>query len=221
MSSTTNPDEGKGRTPAGDRTTPPTGRPAEETVVPVTEDRRAVVAREKEAFGGIKVGAAFFGWLTATGTAVILTALVAGTGAALGLTTQDLPKSTDTANVQTVGLTGGIILLVVIFIAYYCGGYVAGRMSRFNGLRQGVAVWLWAIVIAIVVAILGVLAGQNYDVLARLNGFPRIPVNEGTLTTAGIVTAVGVVVVSLIGAILGGLGGMRFHRKVDRAGLGR
>jgi hypothetical protein len=55
--------------------------------------------------------------------------------------------------------------------------------------------------------------------LARLNGFPRIPLNEGSLTTAGVLTAVGVALVSLIGAILGGLSGMRFHRRVDRVGL--
>jgi hypothetical protein len=45
--------------------------------------------------------------------------------------------------------------------------------------------------------------------------------NEGTLTTGGIIVAVGVVVVSLVGALLGGLAGMRYHRRVDRAGLGR
>ena len=35
---------------------------------PGTADRHTVVAREKDAYGGIKVGSAFFGWLTATGT---------------------------------------------------------------------------------------------------------------------------------------------------------
>jgi ABC-type dipeptide/oligopeptide/nickel transport system permease component len=32
---------------------------------------------------------------------------------------------------------------------------------------------------------------------------------------------VGVLVVTLVGAILGGLAGMRYHRKIDRVGLGR
>jgi hypothetical protein len=82
-------------------------------------------------------------------------------------------------------------------------------------------VWLWAIIIAVVVAVLGFVAGTQFDVLARLGGFPRLPINEGTLTTGGIVAAVAVVVVSLIGAILGGLAGMRFHRRVDKVGLGQ
>jgi len=187
-------------------------------------DRRAVVARQKDAFGGVKVGSAFFGWLTATGTAVLLTALVAAAGTAVGVATgtdagQAATEATQKAT--TVGLAGGIVLLVILFVAYYCGGYVAGRMARFNGAKQGVAVWLWAVVIAILVAILGAVAGSKYNVLGQLNSFPRIPVNEGTLSTGGIIALVAVAVASLVGAILGGLAGMRFHRRVDKAGLGR
>ena len=48
-------------------------------------DRREVVGRQKDAFGGMKFGSCFFGWLTASGTAVLLAALVTGVGAALGL----------------------------------------------------------------------------------------------------------------------------------------
>ena len=186
--------------------------------------RQEVLEREKEEFGGVKIGSAFFGWLTATGTAVILTALVAATGAAIGLgITGDADEAADqgVANADTVGIAGAIALLVVIFVAYYCGGYVAGRMARFNGMKQGVFVWLWAVVIAIVVAIITAIAGSQYNVLGNLNSFPRIPIDEGDLTTASVITAIAVAVISLIGAILGGLGGMRFHRKVDRAGLGR
>jgi hypothetical protein len=186
--------------------------------------RQNVVAREKEEFGGFKFGSAFFGWLTATGTVVILTALVAGAGAALGLgtetSTDDLTDAAK-ANAETIGIVGAVAVLVILLIAYYCGGYVAGRMSRFSGAKQGVAVWLWAVVIAIVVAIIGALAGGQFNVLSNLDTFPRIPINEGDLTAVGIITAVLAVVVSLVGAVLGGLAGMRFHRKVDRAGLGK
>ena len=57
------------------------------------------------------------------------------------------------------GLVGGIVLLVILFVAYYCGGYVAGRMARFHGARQGFAVWVWALVIAIVVHRWGLAVG--------------------------------------------------------------
>ena len=181
-------------------------------VMPI--DTRAVVQRQREQFGGMKIGCCFFGWLAATGMAVLLTALLAATGAALGLT-RAIDVGQATANPNAVGLVGGIVLLVVVFVAYFCGGYVAGRMARFHGARQGVGVWLWAVIIAVVIAILGLIAGTQFDVLARLNGFPRIPLNEGTLTTGGILTAIGVAVVSLAGATVGGLSGMRFHRRVD------
>ncbi len=186
-------------------------------------DRRSVVQREKEQYGGIKWGSAFFGWLTATGTAVILTALLSGAGAAVGVATDTSATEAAgqaTRQADTVGLIGGIALLVVLLIAYYCGGYVAGRMSRFNGVKQGIAVWLWAVIVAVVVAVIGALLGSEFDVLSRLNGFPRLPVNEGTLTAGGLIAIIAAVATALIGAILGGLAGMRFHRKVDKAGLG-
>ena len=186
-------------------------------------DRHAVVGREKERYGGIKWGSAFFGWLTATGTAVILTALLAATGAAIGVATDTDPGDAAgqaTQQPDTMGWAGGVALLVILLLAYYCGGYVAGRMARFNGVKQGIAVWVWAIVIAVVVAVVAALLGNKYDVLGRLNGFPRIPVGEGDVTTAGIIAIIAAAVVALVGAILGGLAGMRFHRKVDKAGLG-
>ena len=184
-------------------------------------DRREVVSRQKDAFGGMKFGSCFFGWLTASGTAVLLAALVTGIGAALGLT-RDVDVTNPTpAQTESISFVGGIVLLAIIFVAYLAGGYVAGRMARFNGLKQGLGVWLWAVILAILVAVAGWLAGAQFDVFAQVNSFPRIPVNEGTLTTEGIIVAIGVVAASLVGALLGGLAGMRYHRRVDRAGLGR
>ena len=120
---------------------------------------------------------------------------------------------------QTVGMLGIIVLAAIVLVSYYCGGYVAGRMARFHGARQGVAVWLWALVISAVVALLGWIGGSQYNVLAQVNSFPRIPVNEGTLSAAGIIALVVVAAVALLGAVLGGLAGMRFHRRVDKAGI--
>lgn len=186
--------------------------------------RQDVLAKEKAQFGGMKFGVAFFGWLTATGATVLLTALVAGAGAAVGLgAASDTAQAGDAAaqNAETVGLIGAIALAVVVLIAYYCGGYVAGRMARFDGIKQGVAVWLWALIIAVVLAIVGAIAGSQFNVLADLNSFPRIPINEGDLALGSIITALVIAFVSLGGAILGGMAGMRFHRKVDKAGLSR
>jgi len=186
--------------------------------------REEVVARQKEKFGGMKFGTAFFGWLAASGAAVLLTALVAAAGAAVGLGSETDPQqSLDAAaeNASTIGIIGAIALVAVVFVAYFCGGYVAGRMARFSGAMQGLAVWLWALIIAIVLAIVGLVAGSQFNVLANLNSFPRIPVNEGDVALGSIITAILVALVSLGGAVLGGMTGMRYHRRVDKAGLGR
>jgi hypothetical protein len=201
---------------------PPDTAPATTTgETAVVPDRREVVGREKDVFGGMKFGSCFFGWLTASGTAVLLAAIVTGVGAALGLSRDVETVGASPIQTESVGFVGGIILLAIIFVSYLAGGYVAGRMARFNGLKQGLGVWLWAVIIAILVAVAGVLAGARFDILAQLNSFPRLPLNEGTLTTGGIIVALGVVAASLIGALLGGLAGMRYHRRVDRAGLGQ
>src|SRR3712207_6852807 len=57
-----------------------------------------------------------------------------------------------------------------------------------------------------------------YNVLSQLD-LPRIPIDEGTATTAGISALVAVLVVTLVAAILGGLLGARYHRKVDKVGF--
>ena len=47
------------------------------------------------------------------------------------------------------GIGGGIAVLVVLFLAYLAGGYVAGRMSRFDGARQGLAVWVIGLLVVL------------------------------------------------------------------------
>jgi hypothetical protein len=179
---------------------------------------RDAVDAQHERFGGIKWGAAFFGWLSANGLAVLLIAILSAAGVAIGLT-QGVPSAGEaTDNAGGIGIGGGIALLVILFLAYLAGGYVAGRMSRFDGVRQGVAVWLIGLLVVVVLAVVGVVFGSEYNVLSQLD-LPRIPVDEGTATTAGIIALVAVLVVTLIGAVLGGKLGERFHRKVDRAGF--
>ena len=176
-------------------------------------DQDSVRAREKEAFGGIKVGSAFFGWLTTIGATILLVAIVSAVAAGIGIDT-----SVSSQDLRGVGIGVAVALLVILFVAYFVGGYVAGRMARFNGARQGFAVWLWAVVIAIILTIAGVIAGQQTDITSQVN-LPSLPVNSDDLTAGGLIGLAMVLVVTLIGAILGGLTGMRFHRRVDRAGF--
>jgi hypothetical protein len=179
---------------------------------------RDAVTAQRDRFGGIQWGAAFFGWLSANGLAVILIALLSAAGVALGLAQGVNTADEATEQAETLGLGGGIAILVVLFLAYLAGGYVAGRMARFDGARQGLATWLIGLIVVLALAAVGVLLGAQYNVLSQLN-LPRIPIEEGTATTAGVITLVAILVVTLLGAVIGGKLGERFHRKVDRAGF--
>jgi hypothetical protein len=196
-------------------------RPAPAVIAP---DRDTVLARERDRFGGMKLGSAFFGWLTATGLAVLLLAILTAAGVAFGVSStaavnnavQQAQHGTGTA--KTVGLIGAIVLLVILFLSYYCGGYVAARMARFNGVRQGFAVWLWAIITSAVFAALVAVAGSTYNILAGLN-LPRIPVKEGAVTTVGLIAVGAAILAALLGALLGGAVGTRYHRRIDAVGF--
>ncbi len=183
-----------------------------------TPDTMSTVrARQREEFGGINWGAAFFGWLVAVGVAVLLTGILAAAGAAIGLT-QPSTASQAQSDPETLTLVGAIALLVVLALAYYCGGYVAGRMSRFDGARQGIGSWMIGLLVTIAVAVLAVIAGDKYNVVQQAN-LPRLPVGQQTLTTGGAIATAVILLGTLLFAALGGIAGARYHRKVDRAGF--
>jgi amino acid transporter len=181
-----------------------------------SEHMRAARARQRAEYGGINWGAAFFGWLVAVGLGAILLGLVAGAGAAIGLT--QLSGTDAQNNAKTIGLGGGIALLIVLMIAYYAGGYVAGRMSRFDGARQGAGAWFVGLLITIALGVLAAVLGDKYNVLSQLN-LPRIPIGSETLTTGGIIATLVVLVGSLLAAVAGGKVGERYHRRIDRVAV--
>ena len=101
-----------------------------------TEERTRLAAsalhrREEQAYGGtIQWEAAFFGWLAAIGLSALLVAVVVGAGLAVGITELDGSASEKT---DALTLGGGIVIVAIVALAYLCGGYVAGRMARFDG----------------------------------------------------------------------------------------
>jgi hypothetical protein len=187
-----------------------TGRTAGDAIV---MDRDARL-RQRDEYGGFNWGAAFFGWLVAIGMGVLLTAIVAAAGTAIGLN-----SGASAGDADTIGIVGGALLIAVAVIAYYCGGYVAGRMSRFDGARQGFGVWAFGLLMTLLIAAAGAIFGDQYNVFEELN-LPRIPVSLSDLTTGGVIALVAITLGSLLAAIAGGKVGERYHRKVDRAALG-
>ena len=176
----------------------------------------ALHRRERQAFGGrIQWEAAFFGWLAAIGLAAILVAMLVGGGVAVGLT--DIKDSAgEQADRLTLG--GGVLLVAILAISYLAGGYVAGRMARFDGWRQGLGVWILALAMTLALGATAWIAGGDVNPLESLE-LPRIPVEEkGSLTSGGIIAMIAAAVVTLAAAIGGGVAGERFHRAVDDAG---
>lgn len=169
--------------------------------------------RELNRFRGLNLGAAFFGWLVCIGSAVLLAAVVSAAGAALALT-QDAVANT--SNVTTLTTAGAILLGIILLLAYYAGGYVAGRLSRFSGAVQGFGVWVIGLVVTVLLAVAGAIAGSKYNVLAQLR-LPSIPVNGQSFATGGAIALAALAILTLVAAVIGGTMGLRYHHRVDRA----
>lgn len=164
-------------------------------------------------YRGFKRGAAFFGWLIAIGLIVLLTGIIGAIAAAVNYAlTIDWTAAQQDAG--TVGLVSGVVLVMMMAIAYYSGGYVAGRLARFDGARQGLGVWAIGFLVTLVVAGVGALAGSQYNVLDRID-VPTVPLSHETLTTGGLMLAAAVVVVTLLAAVIGGKAGQRYHHRID------
>ena len=181
----------------------------EPTAAEVRAENRTIAHRR---FGGTNAGAAFFGWLVAMAMTVLLAGIASAIAAAIGeevnLTQADVEQ--DTAN---AGLIAAIIVIAIFAIAYYAGGYVAGRMSRFDGGRQGLAVWIVGLLVTILAVVIGLVFGEQYNVLDR--GTPPDINAPNDAGSGAIIAGVVLLVVTALTAMAGGKAGRHYHAKVD------
>jgi hypothetical protein len=114
-----------------------------------------------------------------------------------------------------LGTGSAIAAAVDLLLAYLFGGYVAGPMARRAGLLNGLAVFLLAIVL---IAAVGALVASQADAdTIRTNlrslGIPTSGTEWGDVgTLAGIASLAAM----LVGALLGGVLGERWHSKLTR-----
>ncbi|GAA4265608.1 TIGR04086 family membrane protein [Frondihabitans peucedani] len=187
--------------------------------------RDEMAFRQKQEFAGINFGSAFFGWLAAVGLAGLLYLIAGGIAVAAGLAqpsvltgsasrVESLGSAFDT---RTLQITALVVFLVILFLSYFVGGFVASRMARFSGLKQGLAVWLWGLVMSIIAAVVGVVIGsQAVSQVSNMGAGLKL---ESFITVDALIAEGLIVVLSLGGALLGGLAGLRYHRRIDRFGL--
>lgn len=165
-------------------------------------------------YRGFKLGAAFFGWLIAISMSVLLMAAVSG--AALG-TAEVLDYTTSDAKAQpgAASLTAAGVTIFMLTLAFYIGGYVAGRLARFDGGRQGFGVWMIAVLIAVLAGGAGWVLDNQYGLVDEIN-WPNVALADNTLLLGSIAAAATLLILTLLAAILGGKSGRRYHDRIDQ-----
>jgi hypothetical protein len=146
------------------------------------------------------------GTLVAFGFVTVVTALFGAVGSQLGLHADGM--STD--DWREAGMGAAAVTILVLGAAFAFGGYTAGRMARRAGMRQGLGVFVLAVavmgLIALVAAIWGDL-GEVTDELADRG----VPTALDTWDDIGLIAAIAAAMAMLIGSILGGIRGDRWH----------
>lgn len=165
-------------------------------------------------YRGFKLGAAFFGWLIAISMSVLLMAAVAA--AALG-TAEILDYTTSDAKAQpgAASLTAAGVSIFMLTLAFYIGGYVAGRLARFDGGRQGFGVWMIAVLVGLLAGGAGWVLDSQYGLVDDIN-WPNVTLADNTLLLGSIAAAATLLILTLLAAILGGKSGRRYHDRIDQ-----
>jgi MFS family permease len=174
-----------------------------------TADPYAGISAARDRFGGIDIPASLVGMLTALSTTLILAGLI---GAALGAVDYQSGLEGDAEDIALWSMIGGV---AVLFVAYFIGGWAAGRMARYDGARNGFATGVWTLVFGAILAGLGAWIGSDYDVFRNVE-LPQW-FSTDAFTTRAIITGIAAIAAMFLGGIIGGLWGERYHRRADRA----
>jgi hypothetical protein len=173
--------------------------------------------RLRDMYGGVDWLASFLGFIFAAVVAVLFS-LVAG------LVLAPLGFSLNLGGeIGAAVITGLVLVALLIFLIYFFGGYVAGRLARFDGGRNGAMLLLWTLAAALLAALAGGIfssflpssMSENIRDFIQNNVLSTIG-NLAQLGIVGILVAIGAVLVALLGGFLGGRLGSRYHSEIDR-----
>ena len=174
---------------------------------PETRGDRAALAHEA-GMGRISLVSVLAGTLVAYGAFAVLLALTAAVADAVGFDTE--LAGTDW---RELGTAGGVVVAVVLLLCYLFGGYVAGRMARRAGVTNGFAVFVLSLVVAIGVTGLVNLFTDGDEILSDLRAI-GVPTSSREWGDVGTVAGIGSLLAMLLGAVLGGGLGERWHGKL-------
>jgi hypothetical protein len=174
--------------------------------------------RLRDMYGGVDWLASFLGFVFTVVLASVFSAIAGLVLVPFGLT----PELSDGQLGASV-LTGLAVLGVLIFLTYFFGGYVSGRLARFDGGRNGAMVLVWTFIVALILALVAVVfsgflpAGMADGVSNLARGTVSTATNLAGAGVAGIIVAVAALLLALLGGFFGGRLGSRYHTEIDRA----
>jgi hypothetical protein len=175
--------------------------------------------RLRDMYGGVDWLASFLGLVFAIVLGAVFSAV-----AGLVLVPFGITPYLSGGQIGASVITGLALLGVLIFLTFFFGGYVAGRLARFDGGRNGAMVLVWTFIVVLILALAaaifrGFLPAGMAEGIANL--VDRIVSTAGNLAggagVVGIVTAVAALLIALLGGFLGGRMGSRYHTEIDRA----
>lgn len=201
------------RFPAYDELKPSYEQPREPMYDEADDPYREEDVDAQARFGGVNWGAGFFGWVVTVGVATLLGG-IAGVGLTFLSRTVEAVSSILESDPRTSALVAAATVVAVLMIAHYAGGYVAGRMSRFDGGKQGAGVWVTGLMLTGLAAGVALVFLPDVDLAGRVD-LPSVPVPDQVIGIGGLVIGVAVLLGSLLAAVAGGKVGCRYHRKVD------
>ena len=168
-------------------------------------DRDVGVVEARRRFGGIDVPATLAGTIAALGTAVLLGGLLAGAGR--------IGYQRGLEGGDELPLGGFVAGLITLALAFLMGGWVAGRMARYDGARNGILTAVWFVLLAAIVSALGALVDRDYNIFPSVH-LPQWFSNDATSNEA-LLTGILSVLVMLLAGWFGGRIGEAYHRRAD------
>jgi hypothetical protein len=167
-----------------------------------------------ERFGGVDTPSAIAGMFTALGVLVFLSSLLA---AWVGDLSYQLNLLDPDGVLQEFEVVAYIVLLVAVFIAFFVGGWAAGRMARIDGGITGIAAAMWMLLAIVVFAAVGAFIGTEFNAFGQA-GLPdwvsQLDAEDITIG-AGLAT-IATILAMFIASWMGGRAGEMYPRVADR-----
>lgn len=194
----------------------PRARANETTTPPYAEDYPEELelreARLREVYGGVDWLASFIGCVFA----LVCSGILLSFATLVMVNLLGLAIELGGSPIDAAMITSLVVIGLVLFIAYFLGGYVAGRLARFDGGRNGAATVLWGILLSVLLALfVGLLPGLEFAQEFVLNSV--VPAVSGLAEAglAGLGIVVGALLLELLGGFLGGRLGNSYHTRID------